>query len=138
MSCLNRLIDSNFLKSARAELLDAQLVLYDEDTIKHNTACYYADKQLAKEAYYNVCNVLGFFDVLYNIDPDQKGIYQAHVNQYTFICCRSLANLRLGLQYLNRSTGDIPIHKSKHVIDGKTIHTALFDASLVLPAISPN
>lgn len=139
MTCFTNLVQSSFLNNVDNELSQARSYLRDLDSaILYRDNTHLFNKKSNRELYYSLCNDLGFFDGLYATMDDFKGVSYISYDRYLFVYSRSKTFLKHDIAYCNRVNGDIPIFVHKHVIDGKTVHTALFDTNFTIPPPTPN
>lgn len=139
MTCYNKLVDNNFFDNINIELSQARSYLRELDSaIIYRSSTHYFDKSICKDLYYDLCDGLGFFEALYTNMDDFMGVNYISYDRYLFTYSRSKTSLKHDINYLNKVNGDVPFFKHKHVINGKTIHTALYDTSFTLPPSSPN
>lgn len=138
MTLLDELINSKFLSNIRTELREAKKALIESDILIYQEATHYADKEAAKQLYYEVCESYGLFELLYLIEPSSKRVHYAHADQFIFAATRSKSLLKQAIQYSLSVNGDVPIITHKHKINNHTIHTVLFDTTFTVNPPSPN
>lgn len=139
MSCYNTLVNNNFLDNIDSELSQARLYIRELDSaIMYRDNTHLFNKEANKNLYYDLCDGLGFFDTLYDTLDDFMGVSYVSYDRYIFSYSRSKTSLKHDITYCNRVNGDIPLFTCKHVINGKTVHTALYDTSFTIPPPTPN
>ncbi len=138
MTLLDNLINSKFLSNIKTELQQARKILLESDVLLYQESTHYASREVARQLYYDVCESYGFFDLLYIIDKSSKAVHYAHLDQFIFAATRSKAQLKQAIEYSLSVNGDVPVYISRHNIQGRAIHTVLFDATFTITPPSPN
>lgn len=128
MKCFERLKKSNFMSNITSELEEATCIITEyynimvADDIMHSF-----NKDRAKEVYYMICNEIGFFSSLYSMGSYTTKVYYTQSDRYIFICTHNKKDLTREIHYNCLVNGDVPLYTNKHIIKGKTVHTALID-----------
>jgi len=141
MNCYKQLVQSKFLANASKELARARKVLHDgeaplfETTLHYNKLdrkyvydCYVEDYMLLAEIEHQFDPTVDYKDVVFYMEEDYL----------LFIYSRSRNLLKEAVMYSYTVHGDIPIHKSRHTINGKVWFTALIDTRMPFLVSSPN
>jgi hypothetical protein len=141
MNCYKQLVQSKFLANASKELARARKVLHDGEAPLFETTLHYntLDRKYVYDCYVKDYGLLD--DIENGFDPtvDYKDIvFYIEEDHLIIIYSRSRNLLKEAVMYSYNVHGDIPIHKSRHTINGKVWFTALIDARMSFPVSSPN
>lgn len=137
MSLFRDLITNKFLANAPGELQRAKAIISEQETENFHSFVLEEKKQLYYFYYEDAEFFLDLMDISLE-DDDKELIYI--VNKGTLMFCFSPSKKQIDetIMFCHNLNGDIPIHRTKHLIEGKYVYTVMFDTSFVLPAQSPN
>jgi hypothetical protein len=138
MALLENLIKSKFLTNLRTELKEAKRAIIDSNILLYQESTHYADRETARQLYYEVCESYGFFDILHTVSPTSKLVHYIHSEQFIFAVCRSKSSLKQAIYYALSVNGDVPVYTHKHKVNNHLIHTVLFDTTFIVSPPSPN
>lgn len=140
MGCFDKLIKSHFLANVLVELSMAR------QTVKSMSHPYLSTMHLfnkkAKKEVYN--DVLYYNYLLEDMATTIVGfegtgmLFYFQLDNIIFIYSESKKQLDEAVKHTYNINGDIPFHRSRHRINGRTIHTVLIDTRLSFEPISPN
>lgn len=137
MSLFRDLIANKFLANASGELQRAKAIISEQEIDNFHTFIL----EEKKELYYFYFEDAEFYRDLMDIsleEAEKDLIYI--VNKGTLMFCFSMSKKQIDetIMFCHNLNGDIPIHRTKHLLQGKYIHTVMFDTSFILPPQSPN
>lgn len=135
MSLFRDLIANRFLANASGELQRAKSIISEQEIDNFHTFALEEKKQL----YYFYFEDAEFFKDLMDISLDETELIFI-VNKGTLMFCFSMSKKQIDetIMFCHNLNGDIPIHRTKHLIQGRYVYTVMFDTSFVLPPQSPN
>lgn len=140
MKCFERLVKSHFIANISAELELARKTIKDASqssippviyaNIKDRKALYdryvyefylkeEVEESLKEEGEYGLIYFIQFDDIMYIYSLDKTQLNDT-------------------VQYNYDVSGNLPLHRSRHKMQGKMVYTALFDKRLSFESISPN
>lgn len=140
MGCFDRLVKSHFLTNISAELSMAR------QTVKsmghpYLAPMHYFNKKAKKQVYNDVLYYNYLLEDMMTTMAGYIGtemIFYFQLDNIIFIYSESKKQIDEAIGYTYNINGDIPFHRSRHRIEGITIHTALIDTRLKFQPISPN
>lgn len=143
MKCFEQLVNSKFLGQVSEELRRAQRVLQRGDVVSlFDPPTIYASKADRRYIYDCYVEDFGLIEELYDKeDPEynmKDVIFYIHDEPILFIYSRSKKLITEAIKYSYYVNGDIPLHTTKHTINGKVWFTTMIDTRIPFPASSPN
>ena len=143
MKCFKQLVNSKFLAKASEELNRARkLIQYDDSVPLFDPPTMHFHKADKKYVYECYMEDFGFINELMDSgDPeysDKNMIFYIQEDPIMFIYSRSKRLITEAIKYSFYVNGDIPIHTTKHVIDGRVWFTTMIDTRIPFPSSSPN
>lgn len=140
MRCFEGLKKSQFLANVSAELSLARRAVWSMEQA-HSTPALFFDKRKRKELYEDITYYYYFIEdliesILSNDSP--KTIFYRHIDDYVFLFSSDKKQLQEATQYSFNLNGDIPLYKSRHLVNGKAVYTALIDTRLQFLPVSLN
>ena len=138
MNCYQSLVSSRFLANAPHEIARAKynLTAGTGATIDNNVHIF--DPNYRQQNYYIVGNELGFFEGLYNINYEDRKIYYLNYENYLMVATRSKVLLDSAVAAAQNVNGDVVLYRTKHTINKKIVHTALFNTNFTIPPAALN
>ncbi len=138
MNCYQSLVSNRFLANAPREIARAKhnLTTGTGATIDNNVHVF--DPNYRQQNYYMVGNELGFFEGLYNIQYEDRRIYYLNYENYMMVAARSKPLLDSAIAAAQNVNGDVVLYRTKHTINKKLVHTALFNTNFTIPPAALN
>lgn len=141
MGCFEKLVKSKFLANVSSELkLARQTVLSVTNT--NLTPIIYGSKKERKRLYDDYAYYFYFleeiFDSLNEPDCVKSMIYYIKYDTVAFIYSMDKGQVEDAIRYNYNCNGDIPLYRTKHRINNKTVYTVLLDTRLRFDPVSPN
>jgi hypothetical protein len=138
MSCFTSLVDSKFLANARIEILTAKRLLIEDTIMIGGGTRHTFNKARNKQTYYEVGNMLGFFQELYNLELQKDRIYYLQYDKFLMVVSNSKKMVDSAIMASHNVNGDVPVYRGIHTINKMRIHTVLFNTDFTLPPPSVN
>jgi len=138
MSCFNSLVDSKFIANARIEILKAKRLLIEDITMIGGGVRHTFNKDHNRQTYYEVGNMLGFFQELYQINLKKDRIYYLQYDNFLMVVSNSKKLIESAILASHSVNGDIPLYRGLHTINKVRVHTVLFNTDFTLPPSSVN
>ncbi len=139
MDCFDKLTDSNFLNHLGVEIRNAQSVI---DKFTDNCppiGSFPISKKAKKEKYNCYLHLCGFKHEFDNFDiTDLHALYYMQEGSLLLICARVKAIIDLTVNQALVSSGDIPFYRTRHYIQNKLYHSAMYDLTFRTLPITQN
>lgn len=141
MKCYKQLVQSKFLAKASEELSRARKFVNNEEASLFSTTLTFnkADRKYIYDCYVEEFMLLDEIQNEFDPEEDYKDIvFYLQEDYILYMYSRSRRLIKEAVLYSYNVHGDIPIHKSKHVIHSKVWFTALIDTRMPFLTSSPN
>ncbi len=138
MSCFKSLVDSKFIANACVEILKAKRLLIEDITMIGGGVSHTFNRDQSRQTYYEVGNMLGFFQELYQINLKKNRIYYLQYENFLMVVSNSKKLIESAIAASYNVNGDIPVHRGLHTINKTRVHTVLFNTDFTLPPSSVN
>lgn len=139
MDCLDKLIDSNFLKYIGTEIETAQTAvnrLVEDCPPLGSLPLRLKDK---KHKYNTYLTLFGFKQEFKSFDPfDFNTLYYMKEGSVLFLCARAKYVLDAAVRQSLQASGDIPFYRTKHKLQGVMYHSAMYDTLFKIIPITNN
>jgi hypothetical protein len=126
------------MANACVEILKAKRLLIEDTIMIGGGTSHTFNKARNKQTYYEVGNMLGFFQELYGIDLKKDRVYYLQYDKFLMVVSNSKKLVDSAITASHNVNGDVPIHRGKHVINKMIVHTVLFNTDFTLPPPSVN
>jgi hypothetical protein len=139
MGCFEKLVSSKFLANVSQELdLARQTIVKMSQT--NFPPQVLASKKKRKMLYNTYIHQYFLLEEMeeteFNDDPTT--IYYLHLDHIILIYSFDVAQIRDAVKYAYNVNGEIPIYKTQHKLQDRTLHTVLFDARMTFQPASIN
>lgn len=138
MSCFKTLVDSKFIANARIEISQAKRSLVNDTTMFGLKNGHSFNRELNRNAYYEIGNMLGFFQELYNIELQKDRIYYLQYDRFLMVASNNKKLVDTAVQASANVNGDFPLFRTIHTINKIRVHTVLFNTDFTMPPASTN
>lgn len=130
MNCLNQLIKSQFLKNFSSEIIKARNTLQAMEP-NHKTLGYYPGRLADRKKLYKY--YMDFYDFKASFDEidiqDIEMVYYLQEDNIVWVASRLKQVIDHSITESLYTTGDVCLYKTKHFIQNKLFHAAMFDLS---------
>ncbi len=141
MGCFEKLVKSHFLANVSAELRLARQTVKLMSQLSFEPSLIVSRKR-KKAIYDDIVEGYGLLmDMRANLDDyvdDAGTIYYYHFDHLVFIYSKNIKQIDEALRYSFNNNGEIPLCRSRHRIDGVTVHTALIDTRILFKPATTN
>lgn len=138
MSCFKSLVNSKFIANACVEILKAKQLLIEDIAMIGGGVKHTFDKDHNRQTYYDIGNMLGFFQELYLISLKKDRIYYLQYDNFLMVVSNSKKLVESAILASHNVNGDLPLHRGLHTINKVRVHTVLFNTDFTLPVPSVN
>lgn len=137
MRCFEKLVKSRFLANAVAELTLAREAV--KGSVLKDTTPMLSFRAKDRKAFYKmILDFYGLLDEMIDTPRDPNGLYYFQMDGIIFMYAQNKRYLNNAVMYNHNINGDIPVHKTKHVLPNATFHTALIDTRVQFPRRAVN
>ena len=135
MSLFRDLVSNKFLANAPGELQRAKSV-FDQSVVDNFHSFDLDEKKFLYYAYFDDAE---FYKDLAEISFDDGDLIYI-VNKGALMFCFSISKKQIDetIKFCYNLNGDIPIHRTRHLVDNRYVYTAMFDTRFTIPPQSPN
>lgn len=139
MDCLDKLIYSKFLRQLGEEIDVAKSTVNKiiENCPEPGSLPLSRNAKLRKySSYMQLCGFRTEFD---QFDPkDKYTMYYMNEGGILLIAAQTKYVIDIAIKQSLTTAGNIPFHRTKHLVNGKYFHFAMYDLLFKLPAITLN
>ena len=139
MGCFSQLVQSKFLSRAKEELLSAQRKLKAGEAPLFDSTLLFdkKDRKYVYDTYVWDYNLLAEIEEMEEGSPKDV-IYYIQEDYILFIYSRTRKLIDEAILYSYNVNGDIPLCRSKHIVNGCAYFTVLIDCRINFIPSSPN
>lgn len=139
MSCFNQLVQSKFFSRASEEFASAQRKLKAGQDLRFDTTLLFdkKDRKYVYETYVWDYYLLAEIEEMGENSPKDV-IHYVQEDHILFIYSRTKKLIDEAILYSYNVNGDIPLCKSKHIVNGCAYFTVLIDCRICFIPTSPN
>jgi len=139
MKCFERLVQSNFLSNVQSELQLAREVIEQDRQVEHGFKVFSGDKRI-KRVFYQRC--VTQFDLVNSMEQalkeNTKLLFYISIDHLIFAFSSLKSQIDDAIRHSYNLSGDFPLYRGRHRINGVTFHTVLIDTRFSFPPTSPN
>jgi hypothetical protein len=139
MKCFERLVQSNFLTNVQNELQLARQTLEQDRQVEHGFKVYSGDKRIKRIVYNKCVKQFGLIESMEQaLQENTQLLFYISIDHLIFAFSTLKSQIDDAIRHSYNLSGDFPLHRGRHRINGVTFHTVLIDTRFSFPPASPN
>ena len=139
MKCYKQLVNSKFLAKASKELQYAQSAAYSEASFFEPQITFNkSTRRRIYDDYVQYYDLLKELQDTHDLVDNKDLVFYIQEDNVLFVYSRSKSIIKEAVLYSYNVYGNVPLHKSRHIVNNHTWFTLLVDTRFEFPGSSPN